>query len=97
MSEHSDKGTAVEGGLLATDLGARLFAFGCYAGETVRIALGGRREADDDDPRGEINIRLRLPDGSVVWPVRRLVKRFANGPEDSIVDYWAALGPLTAN
>jgi hypothetical protein len=97
MSEHSDKGTAVEGGLLATDLGARLFALGCYVGETVRIALGGRWEADDDDPRGEINIRLRLPDGSVVWPVQRLVKRFANGPEDSIVGYWTALGPLTAN
>jgi len=97
MSEHSDKGTAVESGLLATDPGARLFALGCYVGETVRLALGGRWEADDDDPRGEIDIRLRLPDGSVVWPVQRLMKRFANGPEDSVVGYAAALGVVTAN
>ncbi|XUL86674.1 hypothetical protein ACQ86D_08100 [Streptomyces galilaeus] len=97
MSEHSDRGTAVEDGLLATDLGARLFALGCYVGETVRLALGGHWEVDDDDPRGEIDIRLRLPDGSVVWPVRRLMNRFANGPEDSIVGYATALGALTAN
>ena len=96
MSDHSDQGTAVAGGLLATDLGARLFALGCYVGETVRLAKGGSWEADDD-PRGEIDIRLRLPDGSVVWPVQRLMKRFANGPEDSVVGYAAALGVVTAN
>ncbi|MGI5508372.1 hypothetical protein [Streptomyces sp. CA-106131] len=92
MSDHSDVGTAVEGGPLATDLGARLFALGCYVGETARHALGGSWEADDDDPQGEINVRLQLPDGSVVWPVQRLMQRFRNGPEDSIVGYGAALG-----
>ncbi|WP_225102708.1 hypothetical protein [Streptomyces sp. CoH27] len=92
MREHSDVGTPVEGGLLTADLGARLFALGCYVGETLRHALGGSWEADDDDPQGEINIRLHLPDGAVVWPVQRLMKRFRNGPEDSIVGYGAALG-----
>ncbi|MEU3792497.1 hypothetical protein AB0F07_22280 [Streptomyces fructofermentans] len=92
MSDHSDEGTVVQGGLLTEDLGARLFALGCYLGETVRYAIGGSWEAEDDDPQGEINIRLRLPDGSVVWPVQRVMKRFRNGPEDSIVGYAAALG-----
>jgi len=81
--------------LLTTDRGARLFALGCHVGETVRLALGGRWEADDDDPRGEIDIRL--PDGSVVRPVQRLMKRFANGPEDGVVGYATALGTSTAN
>ncbi|BCL18188.1 hypothetical protein ACPCBX_05930 [Streptomyces tuirus] len=49
MNEHSDHGIAVADGLLATDLGSRLFALGAYLSETVRHSLGGTWEADDED------------------------------------------------
>ncbi|WP_252541710.1 hypothetical protein [Streptomyces sp. RO-S4] len=92
MTEHSNPGTAVEGGLLAAGLGARLFGVGCYVGETVRLSLGGVWEADDTDAAGELNVRVRLAGGAVVWPVRRVVKRFQNGPEDSVTAYAVLLG-----
>ncbi|MCX4581004.1 hypothetical protein OHB41_49525 [Streptomyces sp. NBC_01571] len=63
MTEHSNSGAAVEGGLLAAGLGARLFGVGCYVGETIRLSLGGAWEADDADPAGELDVRLRLASG----------------------------------
>ncbi|MGW0874249.1 hypothetical protein ACWD3Z_27735 [Streptomyces sp. NPDC002740] len=92
MEEHSKHGVAVAGGLLATDLGPRLFALGTYVGETVRQTLGGAWATDRDDPTAEMNIALHLPDGSIIWPVQRVIKRFRNGPEDSVTFYGAALG-----
>ncbi|MCX4437763.1 hypothetical protein [Streptomyces mirabilis] len=79
-------------GLLATSQGPRLFALGTHVGETVRQALGGAWAADGDGPTAEMNIALHLPDGSIIWPVQRVIKRFPNGPEDSIAFYGAALG-----
>ncbi|MEU3664704.1 hypothetical protein AB0E77_33995 [Streptomyces sp. NPDC032940] len=92
MTEHSSSGAAVGGGLLAADLGARLFGVGCYVGETIRLSVGGVWEADDADPAGELSVRLRLVSGSVIWPVQRVVKRFQNGPEDSLTAYGVFLG-----
>ncbi|MFD8306727.1 hypothetical protein ACFV29_30935 [Streptomyces sp. NPDC059690] len=92
MAEHSNAGAAVDGGLLASGLGARLFGLGCYVGETIRRGLGGVWDADDADPAGEINVTLRLSDQSVIWPVQRVIKRFHNGPEGSIVAYALFLG-----
>ncbi|MEH0580204.1 hypothetical protein [Streptomyces sp. B21-108] len=92
MAEHSDHGDAVTGALLATDLGPRLFALGAYVGETIRQNLGGRWVTSDDVPNAEMNIALHLPDGSTIWPVQRVIKRFRNGPEDSIAFYGTALG-----
>ncbi|WP_409055545.1 hypothetical protein [Streptomyces sp. SYP-A7185] len=88
MTEHGKSGTAVEGGLLAAGLGARLFGVGCYVGATIRLSLGGVWEADDSDPAGELNVRLRLASGSVSWPVQRV----QNGPEDSLTAYAVFLG-----
>ncbi|MFG3029109.1 hypothetical protein ACGFZJ_11340 [Streptomyces sp. NPDC048253] len=92
MDERSDHGIAVAGGLLATGLGPSLFALGTYVGETVRQTLGGAWAADGDDSTAEMVIALHLPDGSIIWPVQRVIKRFRNGPEDSIALYGAALG-----
>lgn len=77
---------------MAAGLGARLFGLGCYVGEAIRIGLGGVWDADGQDPAGEINVMLRLSDGSVIWPVQRVIKRFRNGPEDSLVAYALFLG-----
>jgi hypothetical protein len=73
-------------------LGQRLFSLGAYVGEVVRRNLGGEWQTDDADPQGEINVALKLPDGSLIWPVQRVMKRLKNGPEESIAVYGSALG-----
>ena len=79
------------GGLLDGTVGNKLFAIGCYMGQVLIAQLGGTWQTDDSDPMGEINIAVHLADGSTVWPVQRAMKRFENGPEDSIYAYGAVL------
>jgi len=92
FEEHSANGTPRAGGLLSDGLGSRLFALGCYVGEVVRRSKGGEWYGDDTDPEVELNAELRLADGSVCWPVQRVVKRLKNGDEDSIAAYGIGLG-----
>lgn len=87
FDEHSKDGQAVPGGLLAEQLGSRLFALGSYVGEVILRAYGGEWCADDNDPEGELNIEVVLPNGAILWPVQRAAKRFENGPEDGIYAY----------
>ena len=83
---------AREGGLLEPGkCGSILFALGCLVGESIINVCGGQWETDDEDPKGEINIAVRLPDHSLVWPVQRCVKRLANGPEESLYGYVCCL------
>lgn len=87
FTEHSQDGKPLEGGLLSEDTGNRLFCLASYVGETIRRTFGGEWETDDTDPQGELNITLKLPNGSIIWPAQRVMKRLTNGPEDSIKDY----------
>ena len=57
------------------------------AGQVFVRRLGGVWETDDSDPAGEVNIAVRLPDGSLVWPVQRAMKRLRNGAEDGLYVY----------
>jgi hypothetical protein len=59
FDDHSDHGAPKTKGLLAEQLGQRLFALGGYVGETIRRKLGGEWQTDDADPQGEINISLK--------------------------------------
>lgn len=92
LDENSDRGQPRRDGLLATDLGSRIFALGAYLGEVVRRNAGGTWHANDEDPQGEVNVELVLVDGTKIWPVQRVMKRYKNGPEDGIAAYGAALG-----
>jgi hypothetical protein len=92
FDENSDRGQPRRGGLLATDLGSRLFALGAYVGEVIRRNAGGAWHANDQDPQGEINVELVLADGTKIWPVQRVMKRYKYGREDSVAAYGAALG-----
>jgi hypothetical protein len=92
FDEQAPDGRARRRGLLGQQVGARLFALGAYVGEVLRRELGGEWHGDDDDPEAEITVELRLPDGSVVWPVQRVLQRFRDGPEEGIAAYGSALG-----
>lgn len=73
------------------DNGALLFALGSYVGEVLRMNLGGEWHGDDSDPRAEVNVELRLPLGTC-WPIKRVMKRYKNGPTDGIAGYGHSLG-----
>lgn len=92
FDENSDRGQPRRGGLLAANLGSRMFALGAYVGEVVRRSAGGTWHTDDEDARGEIDVELILADGTRIWPVQRVLKRLKNGPQDGIAAYGAALG-----
>ncbi len=42
---------------------------------------------DDDDPNGEINIEVKLGNGTRCWQGQRVIKRVQNGLEDGIYPY----------
>ncbi|HZC51086.1 MAG TPA: hypothetical protein VE441_01110 [Mycobacterium sp.] len=92
FDENSKGGHPKRGGLLSANLGSRMFALGACVGEVVRRNAGGTWQANDQDPRGEVNVELILADGTKIWPVQRVMKRYKNGPEDGIAAYGAALG-----
>jgi hypothetical protein len=92
LEEQTSSGKPKRWGLLSRDLGTRLFSLGAYVGDVVRREVGGEWRVDDDDPHAEVNVQLRLPDGSVVWPVQRVMKRLTNGAEDGIAAYASVLG-----
>ncbi|MFJ5776365.1 hypothetical protein [Streptomyces sp. NPDC093094] len=92
IDDRSSRGVARPAGLLADGLGQKLFALGGCVGEVVRRQYGGTWQVDDDGPRGETDVEVRLPEGGVVRPVRRVMRRFRNGPEDSISVYGTMIG-----
>lgn len=52
----------------------------------------GAWESSGDDEADEVNVALRLADGSVLLPVQRVMKRFQLGDEESLAAYALALG-----
>lgn len=80
-------------GILSQNRGQILFALGSYIGQTAIRLYGGEWATDDNDPQGEINISVKLANGTVIWPVQRCMKRYQNGEEDSIFAYLYVLKP----
>jgi len=78
--------------LLTQQLGTRIFALGSYVGECIDRHHRGEWKADDGAPEGEINIQVILPNGTVIWPVQRVMKRYRNGAEDGIYVYGQLAG-----
>lgn len=76
----------------AADLSRRTFAIGAYVGEVIRRTSGGEWLVDESDPLVEINIALRLPDGSECQPMRRVLDRLNNGPGSSFASFAAEQG-----
>jgi hypothetical protein len=92
MDLHADRGKAKPGGRLSKNLGNVLFSIGSYVGETlIHNIPGATWITNDDDPQGEVNAEVRLPDGTTIWPIQRVIRRFQNGPEDAIYPYGAVI------
>jgi len=88
FDRHSVNGVAKPNGRLSKDRGPILFAIGAYVGETiVRHFPGAVWITNDHDPMGEANVELKLPNGTTIWPMQRVIKRFQNGPQDGIYAY----------
>ncbi len=86
--KHSKEGQAVPGGRLSKNVGSIIFSIGSYIGETIiKTVPGTEWKTDDDDPKGEMNCSLRLPNQTEVCPMQRAMKRFMNGDGDSIYPY----------
>jgi len=91
LDDQAPGGRVRPGGLLSEQLGQRIFGLGAYTGEVLRRRCGGNWEGNDADPNAEINIALKLADGSLIWPVQRVMKRFKGGAEDGIYAYGVVL------
>jgi hypothetical protein len=92
MDLHAERGKAKPGGRLSTNLGPILFSIGSYLGETlIHNIPGATWKTNDNDPQGEVNAEIRLPDGTTIWPIQRVIRRFHNGPEDAIYPYGAVI------
>lgn len=91
FDEHTVDGRAREGGLLAHKLGSRLFALGAYLGEVIRRSGGGQWQSSDEGAEAEIELALVLPNGDIIHPVQRVMKRFRQGREDGVYGYAAVI------
>ncbi|MBM6497969.1 hypothetical protein [Flavobacterium macrobrachii] len=81
-------GKPKKGGRLIKDLGGIIFSISSYIAETI-IQNVPKSEliTNDDDPDGEINFTVKLPNGVYFFPAQRVMKRFKNGLEDAIYPY----------
>lgn len=82
-----------ENGIISRNRGGIIFSLGCYVGETLIRLCGGKWHTDDNDPQGEINASVELDNGTVIFPMQRVIKRYQNGSEDGIYAYVYALAP----
>jgi len=88
FNKHSKDGKAIKGGRLSQNLGAIIFSLGAYVGQTIiENVPGAVWQTDDDDHQGEMTASVQLPDGTIIFPMQRIMKRFQNGSEDSVYVY----------
>lgn len=87
FDEQTSSVQARQGGLLGQHLGQRLFCLGAYCGEVIRCEAGGSWKSDAQGPQAEIDLALELSDGTLLWPVQRVMKRFQLGAEESLYVY----------
>ena len=76
------------GRLYGKGFGPKLFSIGSYVGETIiKNVKGSEWITDDNDPQGELNVYIKLPNEGQIWPIQKVFKRFQNGSEDAIYPY----------
>jgi len=66
-------------------LGALPGVLGCFLGQAIIAQVGGTVWASNDDYG---SWAVRLANGSELFPVTKVYKRFMDGPEDSILSFY---------
>jgi len=85
---HSNNGQPIKGGRLSKNLGLICFSLASYIGETfIKNVPESTWKTDDEDPQGEFNLSIELPNGTECFPAHRVMKRLKNGLEDGIYPY----------
>jgi hypothetical protein len=87
IDEEAPDGKPKAGGHMAKQFGACILGLGAYVGETIRRQGGGEWEGNDHDTSPGITLAVRLKSGTVLWPIKRVLKRFENGPENGLYPY----------
>jgi hypothetical protein len=88
LQNNTRNGNPVKGGQLTKNVGLIVFSIGSYIGETfIKNIPGTEWITDDNDPQGEINAAIKFPDGTIIWPMQKVIKRFKLGFEDSLYPY----------
>ena len=94
FDEQSIKGEAKPDGLLTENRTTILFGLGHFVGEKLIDQCGGRWVADPKAPNSANDLSIIIPGGIQVWPIEKVVKRFRNGSEDSLLVYVKAISGL---
>jgi hypothetical protein len=90
LSEQFEGGEPKQEGLFNSGLGGKLFAISSYIGEVViRNTKASKWVVDDNDPAGEVNIKVISANGTEMFPAHRVMNRIQNGEEDNIYHYTA--------
>ena len=84
FERNSKDGRALPGSPLNNSLGGIIFSLGCYVGSTILKHRQGKWNIDENN---EIDIEIELTDGTKLWPVKRVMKRFKLGSEENIYHY----------
>ncbi|PIP56426.1 hypothetical protein COX05_03130 [candidate division WWE3 bacterium CG22_combo_CG10-13_8_21_14_all_39_12] len=88
FDDQSTGGKPKENSLLGENLGGIIFSIGAYVGETfIKNNPGTQWVTDDKNPGNDMNSSIEFESGTLVWPMQKVIKRFENGPEDSIYFY----------
>lgn len=85
---HTINGNPIKGRRLSKNMGGIIFSLSAYIGETlIKNIPDSEWITDDNDPKGEINISVKLGNGITCYPGQRMIKRIQNGLEDGIYPY----------
>lgn len=85
---HSKNGKPIPGGKLSQNLETTTFSIGSYIGETILKSV--QRAVwitNENDPQAKTTASIKLPDGTVFWPMRKVMRRFKNDSGDSFYAY----------
>ena len=76
------------GSRLSKNYGGIVFSISSYLTITLlKNVPEAKLITNNDDPQGEINFTVTLPNGTICWLGQRIIKRIQNGLEDSIYQY----------
>jgi hypothetical protein len=73
------------------NIGTTLFCFGCYVGEVIVRNAGGRWKKREETTMRDVSnmpLLIELHKGGVGNPIGKMIKRFQNGKEDSLVYFY---------